>query len=59
MLDLVNTTGAYSLKNYYKLNGAANGVEKILAADKVVNEIKADFACFWEFIRVVLFSVLL
>lgn len=43
VLDLVQNTGSYSLENYYTLNGTANGVAKILAADKVVNEPKADF----------------
>lgn len=41
--DLASNTEAYSLENYYKLNGAANGVAEILAADKVINESKADF----------------
>jgi len=43
ILDLVKTTGAYSLKGYYNLNRAANGVAQILAKDDLINEAKADY----------------
>ncbi len=43
VLDLANNTGAYSLDNYYVLNRKANGMAKILAKDKVINESKIDY----------------
>ena len=35
--------GPYSLQNYYRLNGAANGVARVLAADNVINNAVGDF----------------
>lgn len=41
--NLATTAGPYSLQNYYSLNGAANGVARVLATDNVINDAVADF----------------